>query len=272
MAEQQIQQQQQQQQREEDTLPLSALPVPPPFYKAFTSANISKLKDFKSHHGIEEPAGGLPLQLTPDQLLQLPAELRYLVPPEPPRGDEEFRVFNEVTQENGKPPTLKDWDYEQLYPSPPSPPPGADPSIRSDWTLDSRKYLKDLVRSALFAFLELLAITARNPTHPDKDEKLAHIATIIANMHALINEYRPHQARETLIRMMEEQLGRKRKEVEGIRKMKEKVAETLAEFSKNAPRVEKSLGPEEAEALAAEEKRIDGQRQMWAAMDEILGH
>ena len=132
--------------------------------------------------------------------------------------------------------------------------------------------MKDLVRSALFSYLELLAITARNPTHPHKDEKLAHIATIMANMHALINEYRPHQARETLIRMMEEQLERKKKEVEGVRKMREKVAETLAEFDKNAPSVERSLGVEEAEALAVEEKRIDRQRQIWGAMDEILGH
>lgn len=43
------------------------------------------------------------------------------------------------------------------------------------------------------------------------------------NLHHLLNEYRPHQARESLIMMMQDQLDRSRAETQGIRDMKEKV-------------------------------------------------
>lgn len=46
-------------------------------------------------------------------------------------------------------------------------------------------------------------------------------------MHQLINEYRPHQSRETLISMMEEQLEKSRKEAEENRAAVRKVDEIL---------------------------------------------
>ena len=58
-------------------------------------------------------------------------------------------------------------------------------------------------------------------------QKLADLRTIMINMHHLINEYRPHQARETLILMMEEQVERCRRERDENLKAKEMVKGVL---------------------------------------------
>lgn len=115
-------------------------------------------------------------------------------------------------------------------------------------------------------------MVAEDPTTEAKLEKFQDISTIVKNMHALINEYRPHQARETLINMMEEQLERKRAEVDGIKRMKEKVEETFVEFSKNAPESEASAITDGLHGVAADEKRGSSQRRMWQGMGELVGH
>ena len=43
------------------------------------------------------------------------------------------------------------------------------------------------------------------------------------NVYQIVNEYRPHQARERLIEMMEERIERGRKEVEEIERLKGRV-------------------------------------------------
>jgi len=57
--------------------------------------------------------------------------------------------------------------------------------------------------------------------------KLEDLRVLFVNAHHLINEYRPHQARETLIGIMEGELVRKRGEIEGVRRMGERVEELL---------------------------------------------
>lgn len=64
-----------------------------------------------------------------------------------------------------------------------------------------------------------------NPEH--YVEKIQDLRTLFINFHHLLNEYRPHQARESLILMMEEQLERARSETRGIEVMKEKVEGVL---------------------------------------------
>jgi len=51
-------------------------------------------------------------------------------------------------------------------------------------------------------------------------------------MHHLLNEYRPHQARESLIEMMEDQLERSKAETAGIKKIKEEVDGVLEGLEK----------------------------------------
>jgi mediator of RNA polymerase II transcription subunit 7 len=65
-------------------------PPPPPFYKHFTPANIERLKELKEAHSAKEGAAK-----EASSLLDLPPELRYLLPPEPPE-DGIYRSFGET--------------------------------------------------------------------------------------------------------------------------------------------------------------------------------
>jgi len=71
---------------------------------------------------------------------------------------------------------------------------------------------------------------------------------------------------------MEEQIERKRKEIEGVKKMKEKVEETLRGFEDKAPQKTAVETDGEEPETAADVRRVEAQRHMWNAMDEILGH
>lgn len=72
-------------------------------------------------------------------------------------------------------------------------------------TADPRQELKRLTRSLVAAFLDLVEILVRCPEAPERQEKLDHLRLLFINTHHLINEYRPHQARETLHLMMQVQ-------------------------------------------------------------------
>ncbi|KAF2439585.1 hypothetical protein P171DRAFT_422197 [Karstenula rhodostoma CBS 690.94] len=259
---------------DEDVL-TSYFPNPPPFYKHFTPKNLAALAQFQS---AQDTAPDTPL--TTAQLLQLPTELRYLVPPAPPSPSAEYSVFGKKTTVNAlddypeamqairtrlqtHPVTgevVLDWSYEQLYPS------------TTSWSsLDRQAYLFRFLRSIVLSYVELLGVMAQDPTSAAKDEKLKDVLTLALNMHALVNEYRPHQARETLIREMERQVERKKGEVEGVRRMGERVREVLAGFERGGGegRVEvDGVGTE----VGDEERRTQRQREMWGVMDEVLGH
>jgi mediator of RNA polymerase II transcription subunit 7 len=271
----------------------SFFPSPPPFFKHFTTENLKLLEEARANAKTEigtadEPASrniaqSATPQLSTAQLLALPTEVRYLIPPEPPAEDEEYTVFQKATKVRGQDEfdqivewigtqlwneemdfgLLKGWTYEQLYPSP-----------STSWSsLDRQNYLFRFLRSIILAFVELLGIMAADPMSEQKDQKMRDILTLVLNMHALINEYRPHQARETLIRLMEQQVERKRAEVEGVKRMAGKVKETLDGFEREAPK----RASDEVETVPvvdanSDSSKSDRQREMWMAMDEILGH
>jgi len=68
---------------------------------------------------------------------------------------------------------------------------------------DHRRELKKLNHSVLVNFLDLLEIIILCPDSSKRQEKIEDISLIFIHMHHLINEFRPHQARETLRVMME---------------------------------------------------------------------
>ncbi|KAF8471275.1 MED7 protein-domain-containing protein [Kalaharituber pfeilii] len=192
----------------------SAFPPPPPFYKHFTPENIAALKH---HQKIGAPHD------------QLPQELHYLVPPPPP--DASYRCFGDTWQIPDVLPSLPQMGITQLYEDPsPSAGPSTSVSTSTSTTAPPSNTralsLLRLSKSLLLSYLELLSYLSSNPTR--SSEKLQDLRTIMINMHHLINEYRPHQARETLILMMEEQVEKCKKERDENIKAKETVRSVLS--------------------------------------------
>jgi len=71
--------------------------------------------------------------------------------------------------------------------------------------LDHRRELKKLNHSILANYLDLLEIMILAPDSSKRQEKIQDISLLFIHIHHLINEFRPHQARETLRVMMEVQ-------------------------------------------------------------------
>ncbi|RPA96641.1 MED7-domain-containing protein [Choiromyces venosus 120613-1] len=182
----------------------SAFPPPPTFYTHFTEENLTALKSHRLEDGSLPPADSLPEPLC------------YLVPPPPPAGS--YRAFGEEWMVPERYPSLEEAGIRQLYPPTSSSSAAANGGgdKGKELTLDRTIELRRLSKSLLLNYLELF------------HEKTADLETILFNMHHLINEYRPHQARETLCLRMEEQLERTRRETEENRKAVVKVENILA--------------------------------------------
>ena len=86
-------------------------------------------------------------------------------------------------------PSLSDLGCQQLY------------SASGNW----RSELLKLNRSLIAAFLDLVEIMIKCPDNDDRLEKIDTIRTLFINIHHLINEYRPVQARDTLRQMIKHQ-------------------------------------------------------------------
>ena len=100
--------------------------------------------------------------------------------------------------------------------------------------------------------------------------KIEHLSRLFYNSHTLINEYRPHQARETLIVMMEEQLKKKEAEVEGINRMREKLEEVLGTLGADDGNSVATILEDEKDAETLQEESNEKRRKLWQLMDEDL--
>lgn len=280
---------------EEDGPLLNFFPDPPPFFKHFTTENLKRLKELENEasNGAEPTTdtGNASSNLSTEQILALPTELRYLIPPPPPSDNESFHVFGEpakssatnnfsqtmefISKTLGSQFVLSDWTYSQLYP-PASPSAGPSSTSHStDANIDRQQYLSRFNRSIMLEYLSLLGLLTLDPKGDHKNTKLKHILTLVCNLHALINEYRPHQARETLISIMEEQVRRKKAEIEGVKTMEEKVKGVLEGFSKVVEAEDDDGGEEVKEVVhkdTEDDRRKVAQRGMWDALDGILSH
>lgn len=92
------------------------------------------------------------------------------------------------------------------------------------------------------------------------------------NIHYLVNGYRPHQARETVIEMVREQIRKRREEIEGVKSMQRKVEEVLGGLGQDVVGVGEEVmvadggGGRERED---ERRREERERAVWSALDEI---
>ncbi|KAI0483815.1 mediator complex, subunit Med7 [Xylaria cf. heliscus] len=222
---------------EEQQQTASTWPPPPPFWKAFTPENIARIEDLR-----KEAAENSDTQDTQDtssvRIDGLPRELRNLQPPPEPE-DGEWRVFGDKYRLQDELPQLEDGEIRRLFPNP-------DERDQDGKHFDRATILKRLAKSLLLNFLELTGLLATNPEAAE--DKVTDIRDLFINFHHLINEYRPHQARESLITLMQSQLDRTRAETNGIRDAKdhaERVLEGLGSITIEEPSDNKAVDDED---------------------------
>ncbi|KAL1955719.1 hypothetical protein VTO42DRAFT_8191 [Malbranchea cinnamomea] len=205
----------------------AAFPPPPPFWKHFTPQNLEKLEELKKEaQGQAQGEHRKQRSWSTEALraLNVPPELRFLVPPEPPSSGA-YSLFGEIQTSSTKLPSLKEQGIEQLYPAElENSTSGSGPSKPSSHAY----YLLKISKSLLLNFLELVGLLSICPER--FEPKLADIRNLFINAHHLLNLYRPHQARESLISMMEEQLQRTKDEIREMDKVKERVESFLREL------------------------------------------
>ncbi|EGV64607.1 Mediator of RNA polymerase II transcription subunit 7 [Yamadazyma tenuis] len=165
---------------------ISALYPPPPlFYKYFTSENLQKLKECQSD---DKPIEG---------------ELKFLVPPSQPPGTH-YRGYGNIWSFEDKLPKLSEMGYTQLY------------EDTDDQSAGSNKIteLHKLMKSLLVNFIELIGIMHINPS--EFHTKIEDLKVILINMNHILNSYRPHQSRESLIMLLKQRINEKKEEINSI--------------------------------------------------------
>lgn len=239
-------------------------PAPPPFYHHFTQENARELRRRRKDAGIPtKPSENISDSEGKRDLdpLSLPPELRYFIPPPPPTTDT-FQTFGLDRSLTAAEPSLSDTTYQhipRLYPD--------HPSVHQN----PQPHLLTLVRSQLTTFLLLIGNLSQNATEgwepPTKD-----LEGLNYNMQELVNRYRPHQARETLILMMEERVRRMREEVKAVREGRERVGSVMERLRAECGGAEGEGGEMEVDGKVGKEDEVDAERKKrqrgaWVALE-----
>lgn len=181
-----------------DELISSLYPPPPPYYKYFTDDNVAKFEEWKESKSLDLPSG----------------ELRLQVPPEVPLGNQ-YRGYGSIWALENKLPSLKDLGWKQLYND-------HDETITSKQKIDE---LHKLLDSLLLNFLELVGLMSVEPAK--FYVKIEDLKLILININHLLNTYRPHQTRESLIMLLKKQIESKKAEILEINKVTAEVKEKV---------------------------------------------
>ncbi|OMO51865.1 Mediator complex, subunit Med7 [Corchorus capsularis] len=99
-------------------------------------------------------------------------------------------------------PSLEDQGVRQLYPKGPN--------------IDFKKELRSLNRELQLHILELADVLVERPSQYAR--RVEEISLIFKNLHHLLNSLRPHQARATLIHILELQIQRRKQALEDIKR------------------------------------------------------
>ncbi|CAL5020561.1 unnamed protein product [Urochloa decumbens] len=134
--------------------------------------------------------------------------------PEPPLPiDGTYTIFGSERQINEVLPSLKSLGFRQLYPK--------------DSNIDFKKELSIVNRELQLHILELVDILVERPSQYAR--RVEDISLIFQNLHHLLNSLRPHQARATLIHMLESQIHRRQQAIEDIKLRRDEAQKMLGE-------------------------------------------
>lgn len=139
--------------------------------------------------------------------------------------------------------------------------------------VDRKKELRKLNHSILLNFLDLVDILIKCPESSKREEKIEDINLLFIHMHHLINEFRPHQARETLRVML---MVQRRKRVLFTAKFKEtleKVKGIIQEAIENLPEPateEDLMEVEQKEEAGRRRREGEEERDTCTTMDRIM--
>merc|ERR1712025_782441 len=110
--------------------------------------------------------------------------------------------------------------------------------LYSSKDIDRKKELRRLNHSVLVNFLDLIDLLIKCPESPKREEKIEDINLIFIHMHHLINEFRPHQARETLRVMLMVQRRKRTQFTTKFKEQLEKVEGIIQEAIESLPEVD----------------------------------
>ncbi|GAV28702.1 hypothetical protein PMKS-002176 [Pichia membranifaciens] len=203
-----------------DSSEISALyPPPPPYYKLFTPTNVKKFNNLRKEG------------LNDQQLEEIP-DIKFLVHPKHPTK-EQYRSFGDLWWFEDKQVGLEESGIEQIYGDSET---NKETNNEGESKIEEENLnkayleeeeeeevftkarideLKKMTKSLLLNFLELVGLLSSNPKLTAK--KIDNIRTILINIHHLLNSYRLHQSRETLILSMQKKLSETQDEIHGIK-------------------------------------------------------
>ncbi|ODM17279.1 Mediator of RNA polymerase II transcription subunit 7 [Aspergillus cristatus] len=245
----------------------TAFAPPPPLWKHFNTDNIKRLEEIKKEASKGENGKIQAKKWTPTELraLDLPPELRYLVPPEIPTTGH-YSVFGELQNLSTALPSLKEQGIEQLYPSSPTEEAAPELPSKPSQPFNHAYYLLKISKSLLLNFLEFVGILSVAPEQ--FQSKVEDLRNLFINAHHLLNLYRPHQARESLIMMMEEQLDRTREEIREMDKVKAEIEATLEQLKAEGIDADAALESRNGGKPSTADQSTEESQLVWGLINE----
>ncbi|KAJ5441814.1 Mediator complex subunit Med7 [Penicillium cf. griseofulvum] len=245
----------------------AAFAPPPPLWKHFTPENIDRVEQIKAEASRGEDGRlNKNKKWSPAELraLEIPSELRYLVPPDIPEG--QYSVFGELQTVSLYSIAIiaRAGNRTALSRTPAA---GTDQNLQPSPPLNHAYYLLKISKSLLLNFLEFTGILSVSPEQ--FESKVEDLRNLFINAHHLLNLYRPHQARESLIMMMEEQLNHSREEMKQMDKVKVEVESLLEQLQAEGSRVAAAgSGDDTDQAKALKEKADQHSQLIWDLLDK----
>ena len=223
----------------------AAFPAPPPFYKSFTTQNLESLPQLIEPASEKSPTQTRSTEthlLSVADLPPVPAEFRNLIPPAPP-ADGKYRLFGELHDVNPPPAALQ--------------------------TIPTRENLLGLTDRLMHLFHRYVQIMATNPNGELWVPQWEEIKRTFEQVHGIINDYRPHEARENLILRYEDQIVQVREESEQVKDSIEKARGTMEELGKGSLE-NGSLLAEDQEARTRRTAGLNGKKDLPKTKEQVM--